>query len=378
MIGESPLLELAVLSFEMQVATTVAVAVVLATAFWLARVRPGPFGRLADNRVGMVVLAVLLAAIVTVAAVVLVVAWGLTGVALNVLSRAEVTAGTGVQVLLSFAILAGAYVGTGFLERMLDEFAADRRGISPHQTEVTFRLLQLSIYVAALIAALGLWDFELRGLLISAGFLGIIVGMAARQTLGSIIAGFVLMFSRPFEVGDWVEIADDEGIVTDITIVDTRIQTFDGEYVVIPNETISGSTLVNRTRKGRLRLHVEVGVDYGTDLDRAADVATEAMREVDDVLSVPNPNVVCSEFGDSAVVLDLLFWIDKPSSRRRWRARSNVIKAVKEAFEEDGIAIPFPQRELSPRDTDDGFRVSRQQDTHAADGGEQHGDGDTA
>ncbi len=86
--------------------------------------------------------------------------------------------------------------------------------------------------------------------------------MAARQTLGSLLAGFMLMFARPFEIGDWVEIEEKEGIVTDISIVNTRIQTFDGEYVMIPNDTVGGSTIVNRSRKGRLRLEVDVGIDY--------------------------------------------------------------------------------------------------------------------
>jgi len=166
------------------------------------------------------------------------------------------------------------------------------------------------------------------------------------------------MFARPFEIGDWIEVADEEGIVTDISIVNTRIQTFSGEYVMIPNDIVSGEKIINKSRKGRLRIEVEVGVDYEADVERAADLATDAMKGLDEILSVPTPQVVVQGFGDSAVVLGLRFWIDKPSSRRRWRARTAVVKSVKEAFDREGVKIPFPQRELTGRQESGGFRVA--------------------
>jgi small-conductance mechanosensitive channel len=182
--------------------------------------------------------------------------------------------------------------------------------------------------------------------------------MAARQTLGAVLAGFVLMFSRPFEIGDWVEVGDQEGIVTHISIVNTRIQTFDGEYVMLPNDEVSSKPITNRTRKGRLRIEVEVGVDYEDDPTHAAEVALAAVRDVEKVLAVPTPQVVAKRFADSSVVLGVRFWIDSPSARRKWRAQTAVIDAVKSAFEAEGIKIPFPQRELTGRAEEGGFRLA--------------------
>ncbi|MDX1744703.1 MAG: mechanosensitive ion channel family protein, partial [Halobacteriales archaeon] len=190
---------------------------------------------------------------------------------------------------------------------------------------------------------------NISGLLVGAGFLGIVLGLAAQQTLGALIAGFILMFSRPFEIGDWVEIGDHEGIVTDITIVNTRVQTFDGEYVMLPNDVVSGSPIVNRTRKGRLRIRVDIGVDYGTDLDHARSVVMDALSDLEEILQVPQPQVIMRTFADSSIVLQARFWIDKPTSRRRWRARTAAIRAIKAAFDEEGITIPFPQRTVSNR-----------------------------
>ncbi|MFC7202063.1 mechanosensitive ion channel family protein [Haloferax namakaokahaiae] len=255
-----------------------------------------------------------------------------------------------VQAGLSVAFVVGAYIVTSVLARLTKEVASTRPEISDHQREIIYRISQVAVYLVVLVLILGVWRVDLGGFLVGAGFLGIVVGMAARQTLGAGIAGFVLMFSRPFEIGDWVEIGDHEGIVTDITVVNTRIQTFDGEYVMVPNDVVSSESLVNRSRKGRLRLEIEVGVDYGSDLQHAAEVAQEAVEELEEVLSVPKPQVVAKRFGDSSVVLGVRPWIDRPSARRRWRAQTAVIEAIHDAFAEEGITIPFPQRELSARE----------------------------
>ncbi|MFB6295880.1 MAG: mechanosensitive ion channel family protein [Halobacteriales archaeon] len=273
---------------------------------------------------------------------------------LNVRNPAQ----SAIQAIVTVLLVVGVYVFTGFVKDFIHGLAEDTSALTQHQTELLFRSTQVALYGLALLLVFGIWNVNLGGLLVGAGFLGIVVGLAARQTLGSLIAGFVLMFARPFEIGDWVQIGEREGLVTEISIVNTRIQTFDGEYAMIPNDTVGSSEIVNRTRKGRLRIRVEVGVDYDTDLQHAVDTATEAMRDVDDILTVPQPQVVLKEFSNSAITLELRFWIDKPSSRRRWRAQTAVIQAVKGAFEREGIKIPFPQRELMGRIEEGGFRLA--------------------
>ncbi|AFK20433.1 mechanosensitive ion channel family protein [Haloferax mediterranei ATCC 33500] len=276
--------------------------------------------------------------------------WSLSGDIGTLSEQYNLGKETLIRVSLSAAFLVGAYVLTSVLGRFIKEIASTRPEISDHQREIIYRLAQVTTYLVATAVVLGIWEVNLGGLLVGAGFLGIVVGMAARQTLGALIAGFVLMFSRPFEIGDWVEVGNHEGIVTEITVVNTRIQTFDGEFVMIPNDVVSSESLVNRSRKGRLRLDIDVGVDYETDLDHAASVAQAAVEELDEVLSVPKPQVVAKQFGDSAVVLGVRPWIDRPSARRRWRARTAAIGAIHEAFADENITIPFPQRELSGRE----------------------------
>ncbi len=269
-------------------------------------------------------------------------------------------AGIVAQVAVTVLLFIAVYVLGGFVKSFIHDLTEDATGLTRHQTELLFRTTQVGLYVFTILVVLSIWNVDLGGLLLGAGFLGIVLGLAAQQTLGSLIAGFVLMFARPFEIGDWVRIGEREGIVTEISIVNTRIQTFDGEYAEIPNDVVGSTEIVNRTRKGRLRTRLEVGVDYATDLDVAVDTATEAMRDVNEILSVPQPQVVMKGFDNSAITLELRFWIDKPSSRRRWRAQTAVIRAVKTAFDQEGIKIPFPQRELSDRPKSGAFRPADQ------------------
>ena len=339
-----------------QVGATAFAVALLAAALWLAR----RVWRSRDSRLLHVAVGVVGLAMVGGAGTVVVVVWGVENVAVERLKSLQVGVRVVARIVITMGFFAAVYVGTGALDDVVERFTRTQEGITDHQAEVTFRILQITLYIAALIAALGFWSVDLSGLLIGAGFAGIVLGMAARQTLGAVIAGLVLMFSRPFEIGDWVKIGDKHGIVTDITIVNTRLQTFDGEYVMLPNDLVGSNEVVNRSRKGRLRIHVETGVDYGTDVDHAMDVAKSALNDLEDVLSVPRPQVVLKEFADSAVVLDIRVWIDKPSSRRRWRAQTAVIRAVKSAFEAEGIKIPFPQREVSGRAETGGFRVREQ------------------
>ncbi|WP_121741103.1 mechanosensitive ion channel family protein [Natronorubrum halophilum] len=259
--------------------------------------------------------------------------------------------------VFTFVLVVGTFILTRFARRIIREVLGSASTVTDHQREITHRLTQVSIWSVSLVIILGVWIDDLGGLLVGAGFLGIVVGMAARQTLGTIIAGFVLMFDRPFEIGDWIEIEDEEGIITDISIVNTRVQSFDGEYIMVPNDVISSSTVINRSKRGRLRIEIDVGVDYTTDVERAADIAKDVVTELDESLTGPSPQVVTKNFADSAVVLGVRFWIDKPSARRRWNARTAAIHAIKTAFEEEGIKIPYPQRELSGRAETGGFRI---------------------
>ncbi|ACM57806.1 MscS Mechanosensitive ion channel [Halorubrum lacusprofundi ATCC 49239] len=282
-----------------------------------------------------------------IAAVAILALWGQFAVVVAVLPVAENALTIGAQALLSAVLLGAAYVGSDVLEEYVEDLSADSDRITAHQEQLLSRIMQVGVLVIAGITVLGIWGVNLGGLLVGAGFLGIVLGMAARQTLGSLIAGFVLMFARPFEIGDWVEIGDQEGLVTEITIMNTHMRNFDGEYVVVPNDLVTNQAITNRSREGRLRIHMEVGIGYDDDPEEASEIAKEVLDEIDTIANNPKPYVIPSGFGDSAILLDLRFWIDPPTPQARWRSKATAVEAIQRRFADADISIPYPQRTVS-------------------------------
>jgi small conductance mechanosensitive channel len=268
-----------------------------------------------------------------------------------------------VRLLFTILLLAATTACVGVLRRLIRRLFTDQESISEHQTEITYRVSQITVYAVAVVIVLGIWNVDVSGLLIGAGVLGVVLGMAAQQTLAAVFSGFVLMFSRPFEVGDWIEVEGGtegitEGTVTDITLVSTRLKTFDGEHVVLPNDVISAQEIINRTKEGRLRVAVPVGVDYDADLEHVSETLADAIEGVDIARDVPAPQVIVTGFGDSSIDFEARVWIDKPSSRRRWRVKERMIKEINAAFAREGIKIPYPQRELTGREEAGGFQLA--------------------
>ncbi len=363
-----------------RVGVTVTLAVVAAVLAWLfaprvvRTVHREVTGRvLADERVPvdldsfdvgfpvtLVVRTIQLALFVLASLMVLVV-WGYVDVAVAAVEAILGTIPLFVRVLVTISLVAATLVGVVVIEDRVDAYAEESDAVNQHQQGVVFRVLQVSVLVAATIASLSVWGVNLGGLLVGAGFLGIVIGTAARTTIGSLIAGFVLMFARPFEIGDWVAIGEDEGTVTDITIINTRIRNPSGEEVVIPNENVLNATVTNRTSMQRLRLSVDVGVDYDADVEAAEAVVQDALEDLNRVLSNPAPQVVPKSLGDSAVVLECRFWIDHPSPAKRAMVTADVVRGVKAALDDAGIKIPYPQRELLGREEDGGLGIDHRE-----------------
>ncbi|WP_200895658.1 mechanosensitive ion channel family protein [Halorubrum saccharovorum] len=315
---------------------------------------------------------VLQLALFALAAVAILALWGQFAIVVAVLPVAGNALSIGAQAFLSLLLLGAAYVASDVLEEYVEDLSADSDRITAHQEQLLSRIMQVGVLVIAGITVLGIWGVNLGGLLVGAGFLGIVLGMAARQTLGSLIAGFVLMFARPFEIGDWVEIGDEEGFVTDITIMNTHMRNFDGEYVVVPNDLVTNQAITNRSREGRLRIHMEVGIGYDDDPDEASEIAEEVLAEIDTIANNPKPYVIPSGFGDSAILLDLRFWIEPPTPQARWRSKATAVEMIQDRFADAGISIPYPQRTVSyPPETAEAAETVERVERLDADGDER-------
>jgi len=341
----------------LQLLATVVALLVLAVVGFAVRAVGPPLKEHLDSAVAESLQAGFIAVFTAVVGLFLITVWQAGGLVEKGFRQIDPTSRTVVASVLSIAVLAGAYSLTRVTKNTIRRLSQQRGAITNHQQEVAHHAVQILIFVLATLVVFGIWGVEPADLFVGAGIATVVLGLAARQTLGAVLAGFVVLFSRPFELGDWVQIGDNEGVVTDISIVNTQLRTFDEEYVMIPNDIVTETEVTNRSRKGRLRLETDVGVDYTTDVEQAMEVATEAMAGTETPMERPDPHVVLAEFGDSSVVLRLRYYIEDPSSRKRWKARTEVISAVKAAFADAGIKIPFPQRELSGREETGGLAL---------------------
>jgi MscS family membrane protein len=188
------------------------------------------------------------------------------------------------------------------------------------------------------------FDINVGSLLISLGVGSLAVALAAQDTLANMIAGFVIMVDRPFRVGDRVQLASGSmGDVAEIGLRSTRILDFDNNLIVVPNSELIKHPVVNLSYpEEAVRVTVEAGVRYGTDIDRAKMVMAETARRKPDIMREPIPEVFLVDLADSSIQLRLI--ARAADVRKRFRIEAQLREEILQAFQEEGIEIPFPQR----------------------------------
>lgn len=191
------------------------------------------------------------------------------------------------------------------------------------------------------------WDINVTGLVASAGIVGLALGFAAQDTLANLFAGVAILTDRPYRIGDYIILDSGErGRVTHIGLRSTRLLTRDDVEVSIPNGVMGAAKIVNEATgvPNQYRIRVSVGVSYGSDIDQVMEVLLDLGRKHGKVLDRPEPRVRFRAFGDSSLDFDLLCWIARPAERGLVVHELNC--EVYKRFAEEGITIPFPQRDL--------------------------------
>ncbi len=214
------------------------------------------------------------------------------------------------------------------------------------------RLLATVAYGAVLavgiFAALGILELDrtVTSLLAGAGIVALALGFAFQDTAENFISGVLLAFRRPFREGDVVETNDHMGVVEAINLRATMLRTFEGQRVYIPNSTVFQNSLVNYTELGRRRVDLACGVAYGDDLERAREVAVQAIEPLEARDPGRPVEFFYEGFGDSSIDFVVRFWIGFSAQPQFLAARSEAIVALKKALDEAGLTIPFPIRTL--------------------------------
>jgi len=195
-------------------------------------------------------------------------------------------------------------------------------------------------WAVVIMLVLGKLGVDVGPLVAGLGVTGFIVGFACQESLANLAAGIMIALNQPFKVGDYVIAGGVEGSVKELNMMAAVLATADNKRVTVPNKSVWGGPITNFSALGTRRVDTVIGIAYGSDIAKAIRVALETVAQVPGVLEDPAPSVSIAALGDSAITLNVRPWA---SSADYWAVYSGVQKAVKEAFDKNGIAIPFPQ-----------------------------------
>ncbi len=219
--------------------------------------------------------------------------------------------------------------------------------VDPTLRGVLKQIVRWGLLILVFVAALSQLGVATTSMLAALGAIGLAVGLALQGTLANIAAGIMLLWLRPFRVGDYIDAGGTAGTVNDVGLFASRITTFEGVSQFVPNSDLWGTKIVNFTRSNPRMVREAFGIGYEDDIAAARKVLLDVAAGHEKVLKEPAPVINVNELGDNAVALELRAWTPGPEYVQ---TRFDLIEAGKLALDAAGISIPFPQRDLHIKD----------------------------
>ena len=212
--------------------------------------------------------------------------------------------------------------------------------LDPTLPPVAGSVIRYALLVVTIVAVLAQFGVNTTSIIAVLGAAGLAIGLALQGTLSNVAAGVMLLFLRPFKVGNWIEAANVSGTVREIGLFTTTIDTFDNVYISIPNSTIWSSTIINHSRYNTRRMDIDIGVSYDANIDF---VLETLLTLADDrrVLKKPSPQGLVVSYGDSSIIVRLRLYA---KNNVYWGLYWDLMKKTKSVLDEAKIEIPFPQR----------------------------------
>lgn len=252
------------------------------------------------------------------------------------------------SLLLFAVVLVGFIVLSRILSQLIDVRIMARTQIEEGTRYTLRRMIQYTLILLGAIVAVQFVGIDLSGLAVIFGLLSVGIGFGLQNLTSNFISGLILLFERPVKVGDRITVGDTEGDVLAINIRSTTVRSLDNISIIVPNSELVSTTVINWSHGDpKIRLVIDVGVSYNSDLDTVLRSLKEVADENPEVLRHPEPEVHLTGFGDSAWNMRLRVWIASP--KRYHYVRSAINCAIVQKFRENNVEIPFPQRDLHVR-----------------------------
>ena len=244
-------------------------------------------------------------------------------------------------ILALITLVAGLYLIKFFIQ-------LTRRGMDKAEFDASLKvflgsLISITLKVILILIVAGMIGIETTSLIALVGAAGLAVGLALQGSLANFAGGVIILVFKPFKVNDVIEGSDHTGVVERIDILYTQLRTFDLRVVTIPNGQLANSSVINFTTKETRRVDMSVGISYGDKIGKAREVLLAMLKKDDRILDDPEPVVVFTNFGDSSLDLSVRAWCKTPDY---WPVFWDNMERIKTAFDENGISIPFPQRDV--------------------------------
>jgi small-conductance mechanosensitive channel len=248
---------------------------------------------------------------------------------------------TAKHILLFTLVLLITRYAARMTRRVLSEHVLS--GVEAAPRYVILRITGYGVWVIGIFVALEFLSINLSALAVVAGGLGIGIGFGLQNVVANFVSGLVLLLEQPIRIHDRVTVENVEGNVVDIHFRSTTIVTNDNIAIIVPNSQFINQSVTNWSHGDpTIRVHVPVGVAYGSDVELVTHVLEDVAANAEHVLKHPAPEVRFNEFGDSSLNFELLVWSDDPPGHLKLRSRLNY--AIDAEFRRHGIEIPFPQR----------------------------------
>lgn len=252
-----------------------------------------------------------------------------------------ILAAYGLKVVGAFAVLVAGWIIAGVLSRRTEQVLRKIRKVDPMLIGFIKGLLRYGVLAVTGVMVLNQFGVQTASLLAVLGAAGLAIGLALQGTLSHLAAGIMLLFFRPFRVGDYVEFDGTTGTVKHLDLFSTELATPDNVQIIVPNGKIWGSSIRNYNFYDKRRMDVVVGIDYAADIEKARKVLMDMVREDPRALTDPEPQILVSSLDDNAVTLFVRVWAAKDDF---WPLKFALTQKVREKLSEAGIDIPFPQR----------------------------------
>jgi small conductance mechanosensitive channel len=209
-------------------------------------------------------------------------------------------------------------------------------------------IIYLFVVGIGLVISLNVLHLEqtVTSLLAGAGIIGLALSFAFQDISANLISGVILAFRKPIMVGDIIQFEGYTGVIEEINMRATLIKTFQGLHVIIPNRHVLQNPITNFTKTSERRIDLEVGISYAEDLEFVKEITLNAVRDLPYLLPDKEVNLFYNEFADSSINFTVMIWVHYPDEPGFLKARSDVIMAIKKAYNENHITIPFPIRTL--------------------------------